>query len=96
MCAKRPWDASGDDSVDQPAGPPKHCRHHDAQHDEKYDAIFELLKKAEERSERIEMRAIENKKEEFEQAQQALDAYNRLSERIVHAIVNIGSSNISE
>lgn len=39
------------------------------------------------------MRAIENKREAFKQAQKALDSYNMLSERIVHVIVNIGGSN---
>ena len=84
-----------EDSESQPAGsshgPKRRCRN--TQHDEKYDAIFELLKKVEEHSERMEMRAIENKREAFEQAQKALDSYNALSERIVHAIVNIGGSN---
>ena len=93
MCAKRPRD---EDSNDQSVGPShgsKRRRRHNAQHDEKYDAIFELLKRVEEHSERMELRAIENKKEAFEQAQQALNSYNILSERIVHAIINIGGSN---
>ena len=92
MRTKRP---RNEDSDDQPAGPscgPKRCCCNN-QHDEKYDAIFDLLKKVEERSERMELCAIENKKEAFEQAQKALDSYNLLSEKIVHAIVNIGGSN---
>ena len=84
-----------EDSESQSAGSlhgPKR-RRRNTQHDEKYDAIFELLEKAEECSERMEMRAIENNREAFEQAQKALDSYNRLSEQIIHAIVNIGGSN---
>ena len=93
MHAKRPRD-EGDEG--QPAGQsrgPKRRRCNRAQQDEKYDAIFDLLKRAEERGERMEMRAEENKKEAFEQAQKALTAYIVLSERITHAIVNIGGSN---
>ena len=41
----------------------------------------------------MEMRAEENKREAFEQAQKALNSYNALSERIIHAIINIGGSN---
>ena len=95
MCVKRPRDTSGEDSDNQPVGPsrgPKRRRRH-TQRDEKYDAIFELLKKAEERSERMELRAMENRKEAFEQAQKALESYNMLSEWILHMIVNIGGSN---
>ena len=92
MCAKRPRD---EDSNDQSVGPShgskrRHC--HNTQHDERYDAIFELLKRVEEHSEWMELHVIENKKEAFEQAQQALDSYNILSEWIVHAIINIGGS----
>jgi len=42
----------------------------------------------------MEMRAEEHKNEVFEQAQKALDAYIMLSERITHAIVNIGGCDI--
>ena len=97
---KRPHETLGDDSDDQPTGSSRGSkrrrRNRRAQHDEKYDAIFELLKKVEERSERMELRVMENKKEAFEQAQKALDSYNMLSERILHAIVNIGGSNVPE
>jgi len=41
----------------------------------------------------MEMRAEENKGEALEQVQKALDAYIMLSERITHAIVNIGGCN---
>ena len=84
-----------EDSDDQPAGPSHGLKQHrrNNQHNEKYNAIFDLLKKVEERSERMELRAIENKKKAFEQAQKALDSYNLLSEKIVHVIVNIGGSN---
>jgi hypothetical protein len=96
MCAKHPCDMSGEDSSNnQPTGPsckPKQCCCL-AQHDERYDAIFELLKEAEDHSERMELHAIENRKEAFEQAQKALESYNMLSEWILHAIVNIGGSN---
>jgi hypothetical protein len=91
MRAKR---SREEDCDDEPAGPsrgPKQRRR--SRPDEKYDAIFELLKKVEERNERMELRAIENKREALEQAQKALDAYNMLSERIIHAIVNVGGSN---
>ena len=93
MRTKRPRDTSSEDS-DQSAGPsrgPKRRRCNT--HNEKYDAIFELLKKVEERSERMELRAMENKRDALEHAQKALDSYNVLSERIIHAIVNIGGSN---
>ena len=36
---------------------------------------------------------MENKKEAFEQVQKVLDAYNLLSEKIIHTVVNIGGSN---
>ena len=96
MCTrKRSHDASDEDADDQSAGrshgPKRHCRN--TQHDKKYDAIFELLKKVEEHSERMELRAMENKKEAFEQVQKVLDAYNLLSEKIIHVVVNIGGSN---
>ena len=55
--------------------------------------MFKLLKRVEECSEWMELCVIENKKEAFKQAQKALDSYNRLSEQIIHAIVNIGGSN---
>ena len=41
----------------------------------------------------MEMHTEENKQEAFEQAQKALDSYNRLLERILHAIVNISGTN---
>ena len=96
MCTwKRSHDASDEDADDQSAGwshgPKRHRRN--TQRDKKYDAIFELLKKVEERSEQMELRAMENKKEAFEQVQKALDAYNLLSEKIIHVVVNIGGSN---
>ena len=85
------------DENDQPANPscrPKRCcGHRGAQHDEKYKAIFELPERAEERSERMEMHAEENQQEAFKQAQKALDSYNRLSEQILHAIINISGTN---
>ena len=90
MRTKRPRD---EDGKNQPVGPSRGPKRRCHRHDEKYDAVFELLKKAEESSERMELRAIENKQEAFEQAQKALDSYNMLSEKIVHAIVNIGGSN---
>ena len=40
----------------------------------------------------MEMRAIENRREALEQVQKALESYNALSERILHAIVNIGGN----
>ena len=40
----------------------------------------------------MELRATENRKEALEQAQKALESYNALSERILHAIVNIGGN----
>ena len=91
MHTKRSRDEDGDDQSASPSRGPKRRRRNSQ--DDRYDAIFELLKKAEERSERMELRAMENKREAFEQAQKALDAYNMLSERIIHAIVNIGGSN---
>ena len=94
MRAKRPRDE--DDQAAEPSrGPKRRCRH-GAQHDEKYDAMFELLKRAEERSERMEMRMEENKREAFMQAEKALNSYNKLSERILHAIINIGGTNEPE
>ena len=42
--------------------------------------MFELVKKAEEWSERMEMQMIENQKAAFKQAQRVLDSYNILSE----------------
>lgn len=71
---------------------PKRRRCGRNKHDEKYDAIFQLLERAEERSKRMEMRAEENQQEAFEQVTKVLESYNRLSERILHAIVNIGGS----
>ena len=94
--AKRPRDDSNEDSDTGSSHGSKRRRRY-SQHDKKYDAIFELLTKVEERSERMELRAIENQKEAFRQAQLALDSYNMLSERILHAIVNIGgTSNVTE
>ena len=92
---KRSHDASDEDADDQSAGRSRGPKHHrrNTQCDKKYDAIFELLKKVEERSEQMELRAMENKKEAFEQVQKALDAYNLLSEKIIHVVVNIGGSN---
>ena len=40
----------------------------------------------------MEMRAEQNQKEAFEQAARALESYNKLSERILHVIINIGGS----
>ena len=71
---------------------PKHQHHGRNEHDEKYEAIFQLLERAEECSKRMEMRAEQNQKEAFEQATKALESYNKLSERILHAIINIGGS----
>jgi len=79
MRAKRPHDDVGEDTdANPPCGPKQH--HRQNQHDEKYEAIFDLLRRVEERSERMEMRAMENKKEAFELAQNALESYNILSE----------------
>jgi hypothetical protein len=89
MRAKRPRE---EDDGDKPAGPSRGPKRRRRRHDEKFDAIFDLLKKVEERSERMELRAMENKREAFEQVQKALDSYNMLSEKIVHAIVNIGGN----
>ena len=92
MHAKRSCE---EDCNDKPAGPsqgPKRCRHR-SQPDEKYEAIFELLKKVEEQNKQMEQCAIENKREALWQAQKALDAYNRLSERVIHVIVNTGGGN---
>ena len=61
-------------------------------YDEKYDAMFDLLTKAEERSQQMEMHMVENQKAAFEQAEKALELYNKLSERLIHAIINIGGS----
>lgn len=71
-------------------GPKRHHRSRNKQ-EEKYDAIFQLLERAEERGKRMEMRAEENRKDAFEQAEKALESYNQLSEQILHAIINIGS-----
>lgn len=95
MHNKRPRDELSEDSNEESTGRPhtrkrRRCR---SQNDDRYDAIFELLKRVEERSEWMELREIENKKEALEQAQKALDSYNELSKRILHAIVNIGGSN---
>ena len=54
--------------------------------------MFELLRKAEEHSERMEMRMVENQKKAFEQAEKVLESYNMLSEQIVYAIVNISGT----
>lgn len=91
MRTKHSRDEDGDDQSAGPSRGPKRRRRNSR--DDRYDAIFELLKKAEERSERMELCGMENKREAFEQAQKALDAYNMLSEQIIHAIVNIGGSN---
>ena len=43
------------------------------------------------------MRAIENQRAAFEQAEKVLNSFNMLSERLLHAIVNIsGSENTLE
>ena len=94
MHAKRPRDESGGDSDDElicPQREPKQRRCNNKDH-KKYEEIFELLQRVEECSERMEMRAIENRREALEQAQKALESYNALSERILHAIVNIGGN----
>ena len=54
--------------------------------------MFELLRKAEEHSERMEMWMVENQKKAFEQAEKVLESYNMLSEQIVYTIVNIGGT----
>ena len=96
MCTKRTLDEIAPDSeeerINSSRGPKRRCRNRRNEHDEKYEAMFELLRKAEERSERMEMRMVENQKKAFEQAEKALESYNMLSERIVHAIVNIGGT----
>ena len=95
MHTKRSCDELGEDSDNEPICPPrrsKQRRCNNGDH-EKYDAIFKLLTQVEERGARMELHAIENKKEALEQAQRALDSYNALSERILHAIVNIGGRN---
>lgn len=96
MCTqKHSHDASDEDADDQSAGRShglkRHC--HNTQRNKKYDAIFELFKKVEECSEWMELQVMENKKEAFEQVQKVLDAYNLLSEKIIHTVVNIGGSN---
>jgi len=92
MHVKHPQNEDGNDQLASPSyGPKQHCCSN--WHNEKYNTIFDLLKKVEECSEWMELHAIENKKEAFEQAQKALELYNLLSEKIVHAIVNIGGSN---
>ena len=92
MHTKHPHDEGSDNQTTGPScGSKWHC--HYTKHDEKYDAMFKLLKRVEECSEWMELCVIKNKKEAFKQAQKALDSYNRLSERIIHAIVNIGGSN---
>jgi len=96
MHNKHPRDESNEDSDEQSTSQPRvqkrrRCR---GQNDKKYDAIFELLQRVEERSERMELREMENQREALEQAQKALDSYNDLSRRILHAIVNIGASNL--
>lgn len=94
MCAKRPRDEPSEDSDDElicskRGSKRRRCNNKDH---EKYEEIFDLLKRVEERSERMELRATENRKEALEQAQKALESYNALSERILHAIVNIGGN----
>ena len=92
MCTKCLHDDLNEDTNASPPHAPK--RHHRYnQHDKKYDAIFELLTRVEEHSERMELHVVENQKEALKQAQKALNSYNMLSERIIHAIVNIGSTN---
>ena len=91
MQAKHPRDGASDD---HPTGPSRRTKRRRAHQDGKYDAIFDLLKRAEERGERMEMRVEEHKNKAFEQAQKALDTYIMLSERITHAIVNIGGCDI--
>lgn len=87
---------SEEDRASSSRGPKRRRRSRRNEHDEKYEgAMFEFLRKAEERSERMEMRMVENQRVAFEQAQKALDSYNMLSERIVHAIVNIGGSDVT-
>ena len=94
MCAKHPRDEPSKDSDDElicsKCGS-KHHRCNNKDH-EKYEEIFDLLKWVEERSEWMELHATENRKEALEQAQKALELYNALSERILHAITNIGGN----
>ena len=95
MHTKRSYGELGEDSDDEPICPPCRSKQHccnNGDH-EKYDAIFKLLTQVEECSAQMELCAIENKKEALKQAQRALDSYNALSERILHAIVNIGGRN---
>ena len=92
MCTKCLHDDLNEDTDAGPLHAPKRHRRYN-QHDKKYDAIFELLTRVEEHSERMELHVVENQKEALKQAQKALNSYNMLSERIIHAIVNIGSTN---
>ena len=88
MRTKHPCDASGEDS-DQSASPshgPKRRRCNT--HDEKYDTIFELLKKVEERSERMELHAMENKREAFKQTQ-TLGAEGVLPSRHIESFLRV-------
>jgi hypothetical protein len=91
--AKRTHDEIIPDS-EEDCPSPRLKRRRRNEHDEEYDGIFELLKKAEVRSERMEMCAIENQQAAFEQAEKALISFNALSERLLHAIVNIGGSDV--
>ena len=91
MCTKCLHDDLNEDTNAGPPHAPKRHRHYN-QHDKKYNAIFELLTRVEEHSERMELHVVENQKEALKQAQKALNSYNMLSERIIHAIVNIGST----
>ena len=94
MHAKCPHDGPTNDSDDELIGSRRGSKYHRCNNKdhEKYDEIFELLKQVEEHSKQMELCATENRKEALEQAQKALKSYNALSERILHAIVNIGGN----
>ena len=94
MSTKRPCDKVSD-SDNQTAGPSHRPKRHHCynRHNEKFDAMFELLGKINECSEQMQLHAIENKKEVFDQVEKAIESYNLLSEQILHAIVNIGGTN---
>jgi len=79
MQAKRPCDGASDNHTTGPSRQTKQ-HHHRAHQDRKYDAIFDLLKRAEECGERMEICVEEGKSKAFEQAQKALDAYIMLSD----------------
>ena len=83
---------NGEERVDAHHGSKRCCHQCCNERDEKYDAIFQLLERAEECGKRMEMRAEQNQKEAFKQAARALESYNKLSERILHVIINIGGS----